>query len=264
MLSTMPLRHARRLSGRNRSVQADRHVGFVLTFVAGAANAGAFLAVHQYTSHMTGIVSSMADHLMIGVWDVVMAGVGALLAFVAGAACSAVLVNLGRRHALHSEFAGPLLLEAALLLVFGLLGSRLAQLHAYFVPLTVMLLCFTMGLQNALITKLSRAEIRTTHVTGIVTDIGIELGKMAYWNRTEAVDGAVVPPVRANKDRLRLLSMLLLSFFCGGAAGAWCFDRHGYLATIPLSILLAIVALPPVWDDVAAWWRRHRASGSAV
>jgi uncharacterized membrane protein YoaK (UPF0700 family) len=171
----------------------------VLTFVAGAANAGAFLAVHQYTPHMTGIVSSMADHLMIGAWDVVMAGVGALVAFVAGAACSAVLVNLGRRRTLHSEFAGPLLLEAALLLFFGLLGSRLAELHAYFVPLTVMLLSFTMGLQNALITKLSRAEIRTTHVTGIVTDIGIELGKMAYWNRTAAPEGVVVPPVRGNK-----------------------------------------------------------------
>ena len=39
---------------------------------------------------------------------------------------------------------------------------------------------FHHGLQNALITKLSRAEIRTTHITGIVTDIGIELGKLLY------------------------------------------------------------------------------------
>jgi len=263
MLSAMPLHYARRLSGRNRSARADRHIGLVLTFVAGAANAGAFLAVHQYTSHMTGIVSSMADHLMAGAWNVVIAGAGALMAFVAGAACSAVLVNLGRRHALHSEFAGPLLLEAALLLVFGLLGSRLAGLHAAFVPLTVMLLCFTMGLQNALITKLSRAEIRTTHVTGIVTDIGIELGKMAYWNRAAGPHGTV-PPVRVNKDRLRLLSLLLLSFFGGGVAGAWGFDRHGYLATLPIAILLGAVALPPAWDDVVAWWRGHRSRDPAA
>jgi len=38
------------------------------------------------------------------------------------------------------------------------------------------LLCFIMGLQNAVITKISHAEIRTTHVTGLVTDVGIELG----------------------------------------------------------------------------------------
>lgn len=48
------------------------------------------------------------------------------------------------------------------------------------VPLTVALLCFVMGLQNAMITKISKAEIRTTHVTGLVTDIGIEIGKSLY------------------------------------------------------------------------------------
>lgn len=132
---------------------------------------------------MTGVVSSMADHLELGAWDVAAAGASAMFAFLAGAACTASMVNFGRRHRLHSEYAGPLLLEAALLLTFGLLGSRLAQLHAYFAPITVMLLCFTMGLQNALITKLSHAAIRTTHVTGIVTDIGIELGKPLDWNR---------------------------------------------------------------------------------
>lgn len=57
----MPLHYARRLTGRHRSGQANRHIGVVLTFVAGATNAGAFLAVHQYTSHMTGMVSSMAE-----------------------------------------------------------------------------------------------------------------------------------------------------------------------------------------------------------
>jgi uncharacterized membrane protein YoaK (UPF0700 family) len=259
MLSGMPLQYARRLSGRTRSTKADRHIGLVLTFVAGAANAGAFVAVHQYTSHMTGIVSSMADHMAIGGWSVVGAGLGALLAFLVGAACSAILVNFGRRHQLQGEYALPLLLEAALLLVFGLLGSRIADLHAYYVPITVMLLCFTMGLQNALITKLSRAEIRTTHVTGIVTDIGIELGKLAYWNRSGTLDGPV-PRVLVNRDRLRLLGMLLLNFFCGGVAGAWAFDRIGYAATVPLAVLLGIIAVPSAWDDVASWRRRRRAN----
>lgn len=253
----MPLQYARRLSGRQRSADGDRHVGMVLSFVAGAANAGAFVAVHQYTSHMTGIVSAMADQIVLGGWAVVFAGLGALLAFLAGAACSAILVNVGRRHQLNSEYAAPLLVEAALLLAFGLLGSRLAELRAYYVPITVMLLCFTMGLQNALITKLSRAEIRTTHVTGLVTDIGIELGKLLYWNRATAPD-AQRPPVLANRARLRLFSLLLLSFFCGGVAGAWAFNRSGFVATVPLALLLAAVAAPSAWDDLVAWSRRRR------
>ncbi len=74
-----------------------------------------------------------------------------------------------------------------------MLGARLARIEGLFVPATVMLLCFIMGLQNAVITKLSHAEIRTTHVTGVVTDIGIELGKLSYCNRnSNAAIGKVV------------------------------------------------------------------------
>ena len=66
----MPLNYARRLTGRERTAEANVRLGFVLAFVAGATNAGGFLAVHQYTSHMTGIVSAMADHLVLGAYDV--------------------------------------------------------------------------------------------------------------------------------------------------------------------------------------------------
>jgi uncharacterized membrane protein YoaK (UPF0700 family) len=89
----MPVAYARRLTGASRTTQADRHLGFVLAFVAGATNAGGFLAVHEYTSHMTGIVSAMADDIALGTYAVALTGAGALLSFLAGAASSAVMVN---------------------------------------------------------------------------------------------------------------------------------------------------------------------------
>ena len=125
----MPLEFARRLTGRHRSAQADRRLGLALAFCAGAINAGGFLAVQQYTSHMTGIVSAMADNLVLGAFDLVWVGVGALLSFLGGAVCSAVMVNAARQRNLNSEYAFPLLLEAALLLCFGVLGARLAEVH---------------------------------------------------------------------------------------------------------------------------------------
>jgi uncharacterized membrane protein YoaK (UPF0700 family) len=196
----VPFNYSRRLTGSRRTAAGDRHLGFTLAFVAGATNAGGFLAVQQYTSHMTGIVSSMADNVVLRVPELVIGGVGALVSFVAGAACSAVMVNYARRRQLESEFAFPLLLEAILLSCFGILGAQLDRIEGLFVPATVMLLCFIMGLQNAVITKLSHAEIRTTHVTGVITDIGIELGKLCYWNRTlQAAGGNVVG------DRRRLM-----------------------------------------------------------
>lgn len=251
----MPLNYSRKLTGRVRTAGANRHLGLVLAFVAGATNAGGFLAVQQYTSHMTGIVSSMADNLALGTVDLALAGLGALLSFVIGAACSAILVNYSRQHAMHSEFALPLMLEAMLLLCFGLLGARLAGIDGLFVPLTVMLLSFIMGLQNALITKLSRAEIRTTHITGLVTDIGIELGKSVFRN---AAHVAKADRVVSNRNRLLLLAALLLCFFVGGVAGALGFKQVGYGATVPLALMLIALASVPIADDLAQALRRRR------
>lgn len=255
----MPISYLRKLTGNRRTASANRHLGLSLAFVAGAANAGGFLAVEQYTSHMTGIVSSMADNLATGQLILVGIGLGSLIAFMAGAAYSSILINWGRHNRMHSEYAYPLLWEAMMLLCFGLMGAYLELHQNGFIPITVMLLCFIMGLQNAIITKISNAEIRTTHMTGIVTDIGIELGKMFYINARE--ESAHYKPVHANKTRLKLLLSLLAAFFCGALAGAFGFKYIGYSATIPLAVLLVLLAIVPLVDDARTrlrlFLRRH-------
>ena len=233
------------LTSPDRSLRRDRALGATLAFVAGATNAGGYLAVGQYTSHMTGIVSSLADDLALGRVLFALAALGALCAFVVGAMTTAIAINWARRRHLRSLFAIPLLLEAALLLLFGLMGGVLAGYTGLVTPATVLLLCYLMGLQNAVITKVSRAEIRTTHVTGLITDIGIELGRLVYVNRTEQVD-----PVLANRERLGVHLLLLACFFTGGVVGALGFKTIGYIATLPLAALLTIVGLKPVAADL--------------
>src|ERR1700734_1245608 len=143
-----------------------------------------------------------------------------------GAATSAVMINWGRRRRARSEYASPLMLEAVLLLCFGLLGAHLEKDRILYVPATVALLCFVMGLQNAMITKISKSEIRTTHVTGLVTDIGIELGKMLYWNAVLPASGAA--SVKVDQPKLKLLASLFGMFFAGGLAGAFGFKKIGF------------------------------------
>ncbi len=234
-----------------RTPQADLKLGTVLAFVAGAANAGGFLAVGQYTSHMTGMVSTMADQLVLGELVLAGAALGALLSFLVGAMCTTWLVNWGMRHGLRSAYGLPLLVEASLLLVFGLFGAAMSLWHTVFLPVTVVLLCFIMGLQNAVITKISQARIRTTHVTGLVTDLGIELGKLLYVNRRP--DAA---PVLANRERLRVHAQLVLAFLVGGVAGALGFKYLGYISTVPLAVLLLLLVMRPALDD----WQRLRAA----
>jgi uncharacterized membrane protein YoaK (UPF0700 family) len=195
----VPIHYSRKLTGRKRSADANRQLGLVLAFVAGAANAGGFLAVSQYTSHMTGIVSAMADHLALGEFRAYLTGFGALLSFIGGAACSAILVNVGRQHRLHSEFAMPLVLEAVLLLCFGFLGERLSHIAGLFVPMTVM------------------------------------------------------------PARLQILLFLAFSFFLGGVLGALGFKHLGYVATVPLALILILLASVPAIDDMSHWLRRLNA-----
>jgi uncharacterized membrane protein YoaK (UPF0700 family) len=134
------------------------------------------------------------------------------------------------------------------LLVFGLFGAAIAAWSQLFVPVTVVLLCFIMGLQNAVITKISKAEIRTTHITGLVTDLGIELGKLLYMNLSQPGT-----PVRANRQRLRVHLALVLGFFLGGLMGALGFKYWGYITTVPLAALLWVLCLRPLLDDLR--WR---------
>ncbi len=248
-------RVSRSLTGRRRTAEADRQLGYVLAFVAGAINAGGFLAVQQYTSHMTGIVSSMADSIALGEPATLLTGFGAVLSFLTGATCCAILINFSRRRRMHSEYALPLLLEACLLLVFGLVGAQVGLKGTWAVTLLILVLSFLMGLQNAVITKLSNAVIRTTHVTGIITDMGIQLGRLVYWN---APSRSGEPKVQADLARLRTLTTLLISFFLGGVSGAFGFQYFGYSATIPLAVLLIVLAALPTWDDLAVLLRRNR------
>lgn len=235
----------RNLTAQHRTASNNLRLGATLAFVAGATNAGGFLAVGRYTSHMTGIVSSMADDLALGNFALAGAGLAAFSAFLLGALTTAIAINWARRRHLRSQYALPLLLESVLLLGFGLLGSTISQHTALLMPATVLLLCFLMGLQNAVITKVSRAEIRTTHVTGLVTDMGIELGKLLYLNRAHHE-----PPVLANRAKLRVHLLLIGSFFGGGVCGALGFKRLGYAVTIPLALLLALLAMRPLFEDV--------------
>jgi uncharacterized membrane protein YoaK (UPF0700 family) len=238
----MPFFYLRRLTGSARTERANRQLARYLAFIAGAINAGGFLAVHQYTSHMTGIVSSMADNLAFGNLRVAAVGLTAVLSFLSGAAFTALMIRWARRHGLQSQYALPLALEALLLIAFGLKGRVFG---GYVVLGTVTLLCFTMGLQNAIVTKISGAVIRTTHLTGMVTDVGIKLGRML----DSVLSGKpVMADVEASK--LRLLTSLIGLFFLGAVTGALGFKHVGFLFTLPFAAVLMLLAAVPMTDDL--------------
>jgi uncharacterized membrane protein YoaK (UPF0700 family) len=236
--------YLKQLADSERSDRIDRHLAFYLTFVAGAANAGGFTVVGQYTSHMSGVVSSIADNLVLDNGLLLLHGITALVAFLSGAATSAILINWARRRDLHSQYALPITLEAILLSLFAV-TDLLPQSFA--TVAIIALLCYVMGLQNAMITKLSGARIRTTHVTGMVTDIGIELGKYFYINPDRQV--GLLPPVKADLAKLGLLATMVSLFVIGGVCGALLFKTIGIPASYILAAPLFVIAAYPLIAD---------------
>lgn len=233
------------LTGPDRTTPRNLQLASMLALLAGFLNSVGFVAVAAYTSHMTGLTATMADSVVLGFDHIARLAVVALVTFVLGAASCAVLFNWGRRRELQGRYANVLVLEALLVLAFGLLAEGLRGHGRAYVIIGV--LGFTMGLQNAIITKLSGAQIRTTHVTGMITDIGIELGKLGYRERTSGL-----PPVNADPGKLGVLTLLVLLFFLGGVLGAVGYLEFGFPAVVPMALVLLVLASPPVIRDLRA------------
>ena len=244
----MPLKFIQLLMSKQRSRKTNLQLGAYMAFVAGAVNAGGFLAITRYTSHMSGIIAGISDDLALSDILSVLGGVALLLAFLGGAATTAVIVHWGQRRKIYSQFALPLFLEATLLLFFGLVGANLNLYLPLTVPAVALLLCFVMGLQNAILTKASQSEIRTTHMTGVITDIGIELGKLFYWNTSNSASPESF--VKADRAKLRALLTLCGMFFIGGIIGAISFKSVGYISVVPLSLSMLLIASLQVYRDV--------------
>jgi len=218
----------------------------ILAFIAGALNAGGFLALGFYTSHVTGNVSRSADELILGHWFNATSAAVLVLTFGAGAFTTGLMLSYGRRRRFRARYAFALLLEAGLLTLFGLSGNAMAH-ASFFAPVTAVLLSFVMGMHNAVVTKISRAVVRTTHMTGNVTDFGIELSQLLYFNHSH---GRRLEPVVANRRRLLLHLSIVVSFFLGGLVGAVAFRQYGYVSAVPLAGFLAILSLRPLLLDL--------------
>ncbi len=196
---------------------------WALAFIAGVVNVVGLLGFeHQAITHLTGNTSLLAS--AVATFDVPSAlHFGALLAaFVAGCVLSGFIIQdstlqIGRSYGVALLLVSALLFASVPLLQHGSAYGMYAAAAA----------C---GLQNAMVSTYSGAVIRTTHVSGMFTDLGIFMG--------HALRGM---PVDAR--RLRLCCLVISGFFCGGFAGTVAFQHFSYLALLVPATLTAVVAV---------------------
>lgn len=196
---------------------------WALAFVAGMVNVVGLLGFeHQAVTHLTGTTSMLgASAAALDLRDALRL-LGVICSFVAGAVLSAYFIKdstlqLGRHYGV------VLMLESLLLCIAVPLLKNQSAFGDYFASCAC-------GLQNAMVTTYSGSVVRTTHLSGMFTDLGIFLG--------HALRGI---PVDAR--RLRLCFTIISAFFCGGVAGAVAFRRLSYETLFIPAALTGLTAL---------------------
>ncbi|MGE5086116.1 MAG: YoaK family protein [Bacillota bacterium] len=212
-----------------------------MAFQAGLLNMGGFVACHRFVSHVTGFATFFGNEVSnLNVNN----ALGMLVVpgfFLLGAMVSGVLVDL--RIKLHKKpryYISFGLIFVLLLVVlfgglagkFGRFGEPLDQSQEYAL---VIFLCFICGIQNGTITTVSQSVVRTTHLTGITTDLGIGLVRIFNKERLEL----------HMEGRLNLMRAGIISFFgLGSIVGGFAFKHFQYLAfSIPVATSGVLFAL---------------------
>ncbi len=195
----------------------------VLACVAGMVNVVGYLGFeHQAVSHLTGTTSLLGAAVAGGHGSLALPLLAVLGAFVAGAAISGWVIEdatlrLGRRYGVI------LLLESAVLCASVYFFERHNLLGGTFAALAC-------GLQNAMASTYSGSVVRTSHVSGMFTDLGIFIG--------QTLRGNAVP-----RRRLVLCVTIITAFFVGGIAGASLFPLLAYRTLLVPAAITGVTGL---------------------
>ena len=224
-------------SENTRTFNTDTRLACTLAAVAVALNTAAFETGGFFSANMTCNVSSLSDHLAKANLHVGLFFLLIVLLFIAGSSVSTLIINSGRRRKIRGIYAINILLEGVALLVLGIIESWFSFSESGI--LLVLSLSFLMGLQNAVVTRISNARVRTTHVSGTATDIGIELAMLLdVLRRKESPKDAPL-----YLERLKLHFFTVMAFLLGGVLGILLLNTLSYKLIIIIGVLLTALAL---------------------
>lgn len=247
------------------SLKQQARLAITLSWVAGYTNILTLLVCGQATSHASGTASQLGFDIVSGKWTTGAYMLALLVTFFFGAALSGILMEGARKRQWESIYVLPMAVEGVLLAIFaifvewhvdGTIQGKASKLWLTLIPSAAM------GLQNATITRISGGVVRTTHVTGVLTDFGVE---SALWVMTKlgksppALTGGA--PITAH--RLALLSSVIGSFILGAGLGALAFEHINRWAMVPAVAFVLWIIIQDLIIPIAEI-QRHAETGGAL
>jgi uncharacterized membrane protein YoaK (UPF0700 family) len=192
----------------------------------------------------------MADDLAASEWNAAAAAVTMVLAFLIGAFVASMAIESQFFGSTANAYGVALWSEALLLVGFAIIANLTTDAHDRLKDAEAAILCAAMGLQNSLVTRLSGAVVRTTHLTGVVTDIGVEAARWFRWWRGTLSETLHLKlafgrntPEMPQPQKLSLLLTISFSFTVGAMFGATASVRYHHAAMLFPSAAVALLGL---------------------
>ena len=226
-----------RHQGKSRTLKHNLRIATILSFVAGIVNVTGFLSFKQLTTNVTGhFALFINDVANFEFWKGTIYFLY-IFSYLFGSFSSSFLIEKYRANKKLNVFVLPTIIECLILISIGLF-SNFIEIKS---PDTIVcLLLFAMGLQNSFVTKISNAVVRTTHLTGLFTDLGIDISQLFF------------PKLHPHREKLKAnikLRIFIISFFfIGGIIGGFLYSKLDLkLNTLIFGAVILLVSL--FFDD---------------
>ncbi|MGB5418050.1 YoaK family protein [Algibacter sp.] len=227
-----------RHQGKSRTLKHNLRIATILSFVAGIVNVTGFLAFKQLTTNVTGhFALFISDVANFEFWKGTVYFLY-IFSFLFGSFLSSFLIEKFKENRKLNVFVLPTIIECLILLSIAIISNTV---EIKYPDLIVCLLLFAMGLQNSFVTKISNAIVRTTHLTGLFTDLGIELSQLFF------------PESHPNREKIKstikLRIYIICFFFLGGIIGGFLYSRLDLkLNTLIFGAIILLISL--FYDDL--------------
>ena len=220
--------------GKTRTLSHNLRIASLLSFVAGLVSTVGYFSVQRLTTNVTGHFAFFMDEVFKLHFSQSAVFFLYIFSFFFGSFISNLLIEIISRKNERYIYVVPTLIEIIILFILGFYGQILIVTNPNLIAFGLL---FAMGLQNSFVTSISNAVVRTTHLTGLFTDLGIDLSQLFFYKDIEKKKKLI--------SGIKLRFTVIGFFFMGGIAGGILFSKIGILA---LSIAATTLLLGLIYD----------------
>lgn len=213
--------------GFKRTFKHNLLLAVLFAFAAGVVNVFGLVSFGVFTTNITGHIGEFALSFELSKWSAVKHLTLWIAAFAMGSFTSSVIIGFFENRITKLSYSLPIIIEIGLLLWCFFTHSKLENVNT-----EIVVLLYAMGLQNGIVSVVSGKVVRTTHLTGLVTDIGIALGRVFLRKGNKVLTW----------QSLILNFSIITAFIFGALVSAYLtLTYNEYALLIPIVLLLSIL-----------------------